>query len=64
MTGIEATRKLLERSPEVQVLVFTISGDDDDVLRAIAAGACCYLLKDSRWTSWRRGSARPPRVAR
>ncbi len=47
MSGIEATRRVIERSPKVSVLAFTVSGDDDDVLRAIAAGARGYLLKDA-----------------
>src|SRR5215210_4196536 len=47
MSGIEATRKVIERSPKAQVLIFTISGDEDDVLPAIAAGACGYLVKDA-----------------
>lgn len=45
LSGIEATRRVVEQSPGTQVLVFTTSGDDDDVLRAIAAGARGYLLK-------------------
>ncbi|MEJ7715443.1 MAG: response regulator transcription factor [Thermoleophilaceae bacterium] len=61
MSGIEATRKVLERSPGVRVLTFTVSGDDDDVLRAIAAGASGYLLKDAPMDEPRRGDPRPGR---
>ncbi|MDQ3240365.1 MAG: response regulator transcription factor [Actinomycetota bacterium] len=45
MSGIEATRRVIELSPGARVLVFTASDDDGDVLRAIAAGASGYLLK-------------------
>ena len=47
ISGIEATREVIARSPDARVLIFTVSGDDDDVLRAIAAGACGYLHKDA-----------------
>jgi len=45
MSGIEATRRVIELSSRARVLVFTASDDDGDVLRAIAAGASGYLLK-------------------
>jgi DNA-binding NarL/FixJ family response regulator len=47
MTGIEAIRQIHSFAPLTRVLVLTISDQDDDVLHAILAGACGYLLKDS-----------------
>ena len=45
MNGIEATRAIVAAEPGARVLMLTISTDDDDVLDALAAGACGYLLK-------------------
>jgi DNA-binding NarL/FixJ family response regulator len=47
MTGVEATRKIAGIAPLARVVVLTISDQDADVLDAIVAGACGYLLKDS-----------------
>ncbi len=47
MSGIEAIRHIASIAPLTRVLVLTISDQDDDVLHAILAGACGYLLKDS-----------------
>ena len=47
MTGVEATRQISSIAPLTRVLVLTISDQDDDVLDAILAGACGYLLKDA-----------------
>ncbi len=47
MTGIEAIRQIAGFAPLTRVLVLTISDQDDDVLDAILAGACGYLLKDA-----------------
>jgi DNA-binding NarL/FixJ family response regulator len=47
MTGVEATRQITSIAPLTRVLVLTISDQDSDVLDAILAGACGYLLKDS-----------------
>jgi len=47
MTGIEAIRQIHGFAPLTRVLVLTISDQDDDVLDAILAGACGYLLKDA-----------------
>jgi DNA-binding NarL/FixJ family response regulator len=47
MNGIEATREITRLAPLTRVLVLTISDQDGDVLDAILAGACGYLLKDS-----------------
>jgi DNA-binding NarL/FixJ family response regulator len=47
MSGIEAIRQISVIAPLTRVLVLTISDQDDDVLDAILAGACGYLLKDA-----------------
>ncbi len=47
MSGIDATRALLEVSPDSAVLMLTISDSEDDVLNSVLAGASGYLLKDS-----------------
>ena len=47
MTGVEATRQISSIAPLTRVLVLTISDQDSDVLDAILAGACGYMLKDS-----------------
>jgi DNA-binding NarL/FixJ family response regulator len=47
MSGVEATRHITGVAPLTRVLVLTISDQDSDVLDAILAGACGYLLKDS-----------------
>lgn len=44
--GVEATRRIAARWPEVQVLVLTTFDDDELVFRSIEAGASGYLLKD------------------
>jgi DNA-binding NarL/FixJ family response regulator len=47
MSGVEATRRLSERSPAPTVLVLTVSTAQADVIDALEAGAAGYLLKDS-----------------
>jgi DNA-binding NarL/FixJ family response regulator len=48
MSGIEATRKLATIAPVCRILVLTGSGEQHDVMDAIMAGACGYLLKDAK----------------
>lgn len=43
--GIEATRRILQTSPHIGVLVVTMFEDDDSVFAAMRAGARGYLLK-------------------
>ena len=50
MSGVEATRHITALSPLTRVIVLTISDQDGDVVDAIVAGACGYLLKDSSIT--------------
>jgi DNA-binding NarL/FixJ family response regulator len=47
MTGVEATRRIAQIAPLTRVVVLTISDQDADVLNAILAGACGYLMKDA-----------------
>ena len=47
MSGIEATRHLMERHPTARVLVLTVSTEEADVTEAIFAGATGYVLKDA-----------------
>jgi DNA-binding NarL/FixJ family response regulator len=45
--GIEATRQIRARFPEMKILVLTTYDDDEWVFDAIRAGASGYLLKDT-----------------
>ncbi len=45
MNGIEATRDIVQTSPEIGVLVITMFEDNDSVFAAMRAGARGYLLK-------------------
>lgn len=45
LNGIEATRRILQTSPHIGILVLTMLEDDDSVFGAMRAGARGYLLK-------------------
>ncbi len=47
ISGAEATAKMSMTAPTTRVLVLSASNQDADVMDAIMAGACGYLLKDS-----------------
>src|ERR687885_1759734 len=46
VNGIEATRRIVQESPSVRVLVVTLF-EDDSVFMALKAGARGYVLKDA-----------------
>jgi DNA-binding NarL/FixJ family response regulator len=45
--GIEGTRQLRARLPQVPILALTVYDDDDKVFKVICAGAAGYLLKNT-----------------
>jgi DNA-binding NarL/FixJ family response regulator len=47
MDGIEGTRVLRVRFPDVPILALTVYDDDENVFNAICAGASGYLLKNT-----------------
>ena len=47
MNGVEATRQIRAKYPEIKVLVLTTYDDDEWVFDAIQAGASGYILKDT-----------------
>jgi DNA-binding NarL/FixJ family response regulator len=47
INGVEATRRILQSQPRVNVLVLTMFEDTDTVLAAMRAGARGYILKDT-----------------
>jgi DNA-binding NarL/FixJ family response regulator len=46
MSGVDVTRRLIERTPASRVLVVSVSAQEEDVTEAILAGASGYVLKD------------------
>jgi DNA-binding NarL/FixJ family response regulator len=46
--GIEVCREVRSRSPETAVLVLTSFDEDEEVFAVMSAGACGYILKDTR----------------
>jgi DNA-binding NarL/FixJ family response regulator len=49
ISGIEATRKIVQECPRVRILVVTMFEDDGTVFRAMRAGARGYLLKGANY---------------
>ena len=44
--GLETTRRIKSQMPEVQVVMLTVSDDEEDLTAAVRYGADGYLLKD------------------
>ena len=47
LNGIEATRQINARNPQIAVVFLSMHADESYVLKALKAGARAYLLKDS-----------------
>jgi len=45
ISGIECVHRLKERSPQLQVVMLTVSDDSDKIFQALQQGASGYLLK-------------------
>jgi two-component system NarL family response regulator len=46
MEGVEAVRQIRDRDPQAKVIVLTTYDTDEDITRALKAGAKAYVLKD------------------
>jgi two-component system response regulator NreC len=46
LNGLEATRRIRQAGPNVQVLILTMYAEEDLVARCLQAGAAGYVLKD------------------
>jgi two-component system response regulator NreC len=57
LNGIEATRQIVRRLPDVRVLILSMHADEAYITQALQAGAKGYLLKDSADTDLIRGVA-------
>src|SRR5579862_133038 len=47
MNGLEATRQIRRRHPDMNVLILSMYSDENYVVQVLQAGARGYLLKDS-----------------
>jgi two-component system, NarL family, response regulator NreC len=57
LSGIEATRQIVRRLPNVGVLILSMHSEEAFITQALQAGARGYLLKDSADTELIRGVA-------
>jgi DNA-binding NarL/FixJ family response regulator len=48
MNGIEATQTVMDRWPNIKIIICSVYDDEDNIFDAILAGAAGYLLKDER----------------
>ncbi len=53
LTGVDVARAVKERHPRTRVVMLTVSEDEDDLFRAIEAGAQGYLMKDLESSQFR-----------
>jgi DNA-binding NarL/FixJ family response regulator len=57
LNGIEATRQIMRRHPNIRVLILSMHSDEAYIIQALKAGARGYLLKDSADVELIRGIA-------
>lgn len=48
INGIEATRLVVNRYPNIKVIISSIYDDEDNIFEAIVSGAVGYILKDAK----------------
>ena len=46
MNGIEAVEKVAQKYPQIKIIMLTVFDDDENIFRAIQAGANGYFLKE------------------
>ncbi len=72
MSGIEATREIRKKFPEMKVIILTVFEDEEKLLASIRAGANGYILKNTKpeilleqlFSAASDGSPLSPQVAR
>lgn len=47
MNGIDATRLIKQKHPQIKIVMLTVFDDDENIFNSIQAGADGYLLKDT-----------------
>jgi DNA-binding NarL/FixJ family response regulator len=47
MSGVEAIRAIRKQAPNARIVVLTMYQGDEDIYRALQAGAATYILKDT-----------------
>ena len=50
MNGLEATREIKKKFPDMKILILTIHKNDEHILESLKAGANGYVLKESTYT--------------
>jgi len=55
MDGIEATKHVNNRWPQIKVIICTVFDDDEHIFKAILAGASGYIMKDEQPSALFRG---------
>jgi len=54
MSGLDAIRKIREKLPRTEILMYSIFDDSDRIFKALCAGASGYILKNTRLEDIRR----------